>query len=129
MTVSASLALRNAMLDLLTSKAGSGALLNIYTGPRPATGGTPTTLLVQLACGAPFAPNSTTASITPNSITPAPALATGVAVWARLTDSAGNFVIDLDVAQSGSDLNLNNTSIQQGATVAVVSGQFSMGNS
>ena len=52
--------IRNAMLDLITTRAGNGALLRIYdsTGTgRPATGGAVTTqvLLAELTCGTPFA--------------------------------------------------------------------------
>ena len=40
--------IRNAMLDAITTRAGASALLRIYDGSRPATGGTATTLLAEL---------------------------------------------------------------------------------
>lgn len=42
--------IRNLMLDTITTRAGASALLRIYDGSRPATGGTATTLLAELTC-------------------------------------------------------------------------------
>jgi hypothetical protein len=131
MTIGASTTLRNSQIGCLTTAAANGALLHIYSGPRPATGAaiTSQTLLAQLTCGSPFAAAPSGGAITMGGVTPAAAVATGGAVWARLTDSSGNFILDMDVAVSGSDLNLNSTAIQSGAEVSVTSGQFMIGNS
>jgi hypothetical protein len=39
--------LRSAMMDAITTRAGNAALLRIYDGSRPATGGAATTLLAE----------------------------------------------------------------------------------
>jgi hypothetical protein len=97
MTVAYSTTLRNARNDAITTAAGASALLSIYNGTRPATGGTATTLLAQLTCNATFAPASSGGVLTLNSIAQNNAAATGTATWARLTTSGATFVSDLDV--------------------------------
>lgn len=125
-------ALRNARLDEITTEvdAGAGAgFLRIYDGTRPATGGTATTLLAELTFSDPSFAAATGGVLTANSITDeASAPATGTATWFRVTDSDGNAVLDGDVGTSGSDLNLNSTSITTGATVSVTSFVITEGN-
>ena len=58
MALGYSTAIRNAMLDAITSAAGASALLRIYDGARPATGGTATNVLATLTCNATFPPAS-----------------------------------------------------------------------
>ena len=80
MTLGINTTTRNAMLDAITSRAGASALLRIYDGSRPATGGTATTLLAQLTCNATFAPGASSGVLTLNSIASATsAAATGTA--------------------------------------------------
>lgn len=131
MTMGLSTASRNAGLDAqITAQAGSGALLDLYNGTRPATGGTVTTLLATLTCGTPFAPASSGGVLTANPITSAAAVASSTATWARLTSSSGTFVADLSVGASGSgaDVILNSTAIASGATVSVTSAVITAGN-
>ncbi len=128
MTLGMSSALRNAMLNAITSTAGASAVLTIYNGTRPATGGTATTALAALTCNATFAPAASGGVLTLNSISSATASATGTATWARLTTSGATFVMDMDVGTTGSDLNLNSTSIVSGATVSVTSATITAGN-
>lgn len=97
MTVAYSTTLRNARNDAITTAAGASALLSIYNGTRPATGGTATTLLAQLTCNATFAPASSGGVLMLNSIAQNNAAATGTATWGRLTTSGATFVADLDV--------------------------------
>jgi hypothetical protein len=122
--------LRNAQLDAITTFAGNSGKLRIYNGTRPATGGTATTLLAELTCNATFAPAASSAVLTLNAITQdASADATGTATWFRLVKSDGTtHVMDGDVGTSGSDLNLNSTSITSGATVSVTSFTITCGN-
>jgi hypothetical protein len=122
--------LRNAQLDAITTFAGNSGKLRIYNGTRPATGGTATTLLAELTCNATFAPAASGAVLTLNAITQdASADATGTATWFRLVKSDGTtHVLDGDVGTSGSDLNLNSTSITSGATVSVTSFTITAGN-
>lgn len=122
-------ALRNAQLDAITTAVGNAALLRIYNGARPATGGAATTLLGQLTCGTPFAPAAAAGVLTPNAVTQDSAAdATGTATWFRLVTSAAAFMIDGDVATSGSDLNLNTTSIVIGGPIAVTAWTITRGN-
>lgn len=116
-------AIRNAMLDAITTGAGASALLRIYDGSRPATGGTATTLLAELTCNATFAPGASAGLLTLNAITQdASANATGTATWFRIVKSDGvTLVCDGSVSTSGSDLNLTTTSIVSGQPVSVTS--------
>lgn len=122
--------IRNAQLDEVTARAGASALLRIYSGSRPATGGTATTLLAQLTCSATFAPAATGGVLTVNAVTQdSSADATGTATWFRIVQSNGTtFVMDGDVGTSGSDLNLNSTSITAGGSVAITSFTITAGN-
>lgn len=129
MALSYSTTVRNAMLDEITAAAGSNALLRIYSGTRPATGGAATTLLAELTCGATFAPAASGAVLTLNSITQdSSANANGTATWFRVVTSGGTFVFDGDVGTSGSDLNLTTTTITLGQPVQVTSFTISEAN-
>lgn len=122
--------LRDAMLDAITTRAGNAALLRIYNGSRPATGGTATTLLAELTCGSPFAAAAVNGVLTANAITQdSSANATGTATWFRIVQSDGStFVMDGDVGTSGSDLNLTTTSIVATQPVSVSSFVITEGN-
>lgn len=115
--------IRNAMLDTITTRAGASALLRIYDGTRPATGGTATTLLAELTCNATFAPAASAGVLTLNAITQdSSANATGTATWGRIVKADGtSFVLDFSVGTSGSDLNLTTTSIVATQPVSVTS--------
>lgn len=121
--------LRNTMLDAITTAAGNAALLRIYDGSRPSTGGTATTLLAELTCGTPFAAGASSGVLTLGSITQdSSANATGTATWFRIVTSGGTFVLDGNVGTSGSDLNLTTTSIVSGQPVSVTSFTITEGN-
>ena len=121
--------LRNAMLDEITTAAGNAALLRIYDGVRPSTGGTATTLLAELTCGTPFAASASSGVLTLGSITQdASANASGTATWFRIVTSGGTFVLDGNVGTSGSDLNLTTTTITSGQPVSVTSFTITEGN-
>ena len=105
--------------------AGStGGLIKIYSGTRPATADTAlsgNTLLATLT----FSTTSGTATngvITFSAITAdSSADATGTASFARITDSSGTTVMDLNVGTSGSDINLSSVSISSGDSVSISS--------
>ncbi len=132
MALKMSAAVRNAMLDAITTQVGTTAKLRIYSGTRPAnvaasiTG----TLLAELTCSATFAPSASGGVLTLYSITSdSSADATGTATHFRLWNSAGSVaMVDGDVGTSGSDLNLNTTSIVTGAAVSVTSFTITAGN-
>lgn len=121
--------LRNARLDAITTAVGTSGKIRIYSGTRPATGGTATTLLAELPCSATFAPAAASGVLTLNAITQdSSADATGTAAWFRILTSANAAVIDGNVGTSGSDLNLNTTSIVTGGPVAISSFTITEGN-
>lgn len=132
MALAYSTTLRNTRLDAIDDAVNGGAgagLLRIYDGTRPATGGTATTLLAELTFSDPAFGAASGGSISASAITDdSSANATGTATWFRVVDSAGTFVMDGDVGTSGSDLNLNTTSIQSGGTVEVTSFDITAGN-
>lgn len=129
MTVGMAAGLRNARLDAITTAAGASALLRIYDGTRPATGGTATTKLAELTCNATFAPAASGGTLTLNSIANGTGLAASTATWARIVKSDGTtHVLDCSVGTSGADINLNTASIVVGATVSVTSAVFTEGN-
>jgi hypothetical protein len=130
MAIAYSTTIRNAMMDAITTAAGASALLRIYDGSRPATGGTATTLLAELTCNATFAPGASSGVLTLNSITQdSSANATGTATWFRIVKSDGTtHVLDGSVGTSGSDLNLTTTSIVATQPVSVSSFVLTEGN-
>ena len=129
MALAYSTAIRNARLDAITTAVGGSALLRIYDGTRPATGGTATTLLAELTCNATFAPAASGGVLTLNAITAdSSANATGTATWFRIVTSGATFCIDGNVGTSGSDLNFNTTSFVSGGNVSVSSFTITAGN-
>lgn len=125
-------ALRNAQLDEITARAGSSALLRIYDGSRPATGGAATNLLAELTCNATFAGAASSGVLTLNAITQdSSANATGTATWFRIVQSGGStHVMDGSVTGSGGggDMELSSTSIVAGGTVSITSATITAGN-
>jgi hypothetical protein len=120
--------LRNNQLAQITTSVGTSGKIRIYSGTRPATGGTETTVLAELPCSATFAPAPSGGVLTVNAITSATASATGTASWFRILTSANAAVVDGDVGTSGSDLNLNSTAITSGGTVSITSFTITAGN-
>ena len=132
MTLRYNVLLRNAQLDAITTFAGNGALLRIYDGTQPATGGAATTLLAELTCGTPFAAGASSATLTLGSITQdSSANATGTATWFRIVKSDGTtHVMDGTVTATGGggDLTLTTASIVTGQPVSVTSFTIARGN-
>jgi hypothetical protein len=129
MALAYSTTLRNNQLNQISSAIGTSGLLRIYSGTRPATGGTVTTLLAELPLSATAAPAASGGSVTFNAITAdSSADNTGTATWFRVVTSGSAHVIDGDVGTSGSDLNLSSVSIVAGGTVSVTSFVIAAGN-
>lgn len=133
MALSYTTTLRNNQLDQITSAVGASGLLRIYDSTVPANVGTALgaqVLLAELTLNSTFAPAASGGVLTLNAITSdTSANATGTATFFRITTSGGTAVIQGTVGTSGSDLNLNSTSIQSGATVSVSSFTITAGNS
>ncbi len=123
---------RNTRMDAMTTSVGASGILKIYSGTPPANVGASlsgNTLLAQLTMNATFAPGSSGGVLTLNSITTeSSADATGTATFFRMTTSGGTAKIQGTVGTSGSDLNLNTTSIVAGAAVSVSSFTITEGN-
>lgn len=121
---------RNAMLNQIQSilDGGANALLRIYDGTRPATGGAATTLLAALTMSDPVAPAASGGVLTFSSITSSSVLTAGTATWFRMVTSAGTFVLDGNVGTAGSDLNLNTLALVPNAQISVTSFTITEGN-
>lgn len=134
MTIGVKTAARTAwcqeLIDQIDAGTGAGSL-KFYTSPRPSTGGTATTLLATIGLTDPCG-TAANGVLTFNSfVDDTNAAASGVAAWARLADSDGNFVCDLSVGTvgSGSDIELSTTTITATGSVSVTSGTIVAGNS
>ena len=117
---------RNAIVDSVVDRLGNAGLLRIYSGTRPTNVGTAIisqTLLAELTLGSPAAPAASGGVATFNAIAQDSAAdATGTAAFFRIFQSDGTTaVIDGDVGTTGSDLNLNTTSIVVGGPIQITS--------
>lgn len=121
--------LRNAQLDAITTFAGNGALLRIYDGTRPATGGSATTKLAEFTLGSPFDAAASSGALTPTLPADTTGLAAGTATWARIVKSDGTtHVADISAGTSGTDVVLNTATISVGVAVSVTSFTITAGN-
>ena len=133
-TIHLSTTVANAMLvplrDALDGGSGAG-IIKFYTAPMPATTAdaiTTQTLLGTLTCSDPSG-TIATKKLTLSAITPdSSADATGVAVWARIADSAGVAVVDVDVSTTGGSgvIQLNTTNIVAGGPIGITAFEFTL---
>lgn len=124
MAVNFTNAMNNTRVATISTAAGASATLKIYTGSAPTNADTAVTgtLLVTLTGASTFATSSSGVA-TLGTVTSGTAVATGTAGYARLATSGGTAICDFTViGTSGSDLNLNATSITSGGTVSITSG-------
>lgn len=122
-------ALQNAQLDAITTQLGTSPIVRIYSGTRPATGGTATTVLAELPMSATPAAGASGGVWTANAITnDSSADNSGTASWFRSLTSGAAAKIDGSVGTSGSDLNLNTTTIVAAGPVAISSWTITHGN-
>lgn len=122
---------RAAQQNGLITYAGSGCLINIYSGTQPATANaaiTTQTLLVSLPIAGSFGTDSN-GSITIGAVTSANATNSGTAEFFRIFKSdATTVVMDGSVGTTAADMVLNTTSIAAGQTVAISSGTIIRAN-
>jgi hypothetical protein len=123
-------ALANAIKTAIDAGAAAGTI-KIYDGAQPSTPQDAPTgsnhLLATLAFGDPSFGAASVGVITANAITQdSSADATGTAAWARIADSDGNAIMDVDVGTSGATINLNTTSIVAGGPVSITSATITM---
>ena len=122
---------RNAQQNGLITYAGTGALINIYSGSKPANANTAIsgqTLLVTLTVTGSFGTDSN-GTITLSTVANGTAVATNTATFFRITKSdTTTVVMDGSVATSDADLVLNNTSIATGQVVSISAGTIIRAN-
>ena len=140
MKLNFSLALRNARLQTVIDTIDGGddsatptAIMQFYTGPKPAAAGAAIGTEVLLAsCVLP----QPSATIVNGVLTFEPiaddeaADATGVIAWCRIVDSSGVWVMDLDcgVDGLGAAIIFNTLNVQGGGVLKIISGSFTEGN-
>lgn len=122
MAVSLNTTLRDNRADQITSFAGNGAKLRLYTAGA--------VQIVELVCGTPFAPSASGGVLTLNAITTGTAGATGTVTNASLYKADGTTLVisGLTVGTSASNINLSSTAITTGDNVAVTSATITEGN-
>jgi len=108
----------------------NGGSINIYSGSQPANanaGAGGATLLATLTLPSPTFGSASGGVLTANAITAQNAVATGLATWFRVLKSdASTVVYDGTVGTSGANMNMSNTSLVAGGSVAITSLQFSL---
>jgi hypothetical protein len=123
--------LRNARATAIVTEAGANAILRIFDGTQPATGGAATNILSEHTCAATF---GTVAAgvLTANAIgADTSANNTGTATWARLLKSDGttqvaDFSAGADVTTTISGTSGQDT-ITVGSATGIVIGQYVSG--
>ena len=111
-------------LTSLNTDIGINAILRIYTGLQPVSVATAASgsVLVSLPCSATAFGAVSGGALTANAITTTAASATGTAGCFRVFKADGTTaVVDGSVSTSGSDLNLNSTSISATQNVSITS--------
>jgi hypothetical protein len=127
MAVSLNSTLRNNRADQITSFAGNGAKLRLYTASYA-------TLLVELVCGTPFAGSASSGVLTLGTVSAGTCVASGDAAIAKLFKSDGSTLVlqGLSVGDSSSSahvkLDQTGTTLASGQTVSLTSGTITEGN-
>ena len=118
-------ALRNAQLDEITTRAGNGALLRAYDGTQPSTGGAATTLLAQWTLGSPFAPAASGGVLSPTLPADTTGVASGYCTWLRVVQSDGTtHVMDIPSSQ----LSMGSGLITSGQPAKILGWTITAGN-
>jgi len=123
---------RDAQQQGLITYAGTGSIIRLYDGTQPTNANTAIstqTLLVSLTIAGGFGTDSN-GTITLGAVTSGTAAASGTASFFRIVKSDGTTVVmDGSVGTSGSDLNLNTTTIASSQTVSITAGTIIRANS
>lgn len=128
-----SVAVRNARLDTIESTIGTSAILKIFSGAEPANcaAADPAGLLVTINLPSDWMAAASGGSKVLAGTWSAAASGTGTAASFRIYDSglvACGIQGNVGATGSGSDLELNNTSIVSGQTVSVTTFTITAGN-
>lgn len=139
MTIKLAVTVRNNRAQKIADAIDAGAAggkLNIYSGQRPASGGGAIDPFNNILLGTLTFSKPCYSSID-NGVLTFAAIAqdtaadnSGTAIWARITNSDGTYVMDLDVTvNSGSgDIKLNSVDIIQGGPISIISASLTEGN-
>ncbi len=119
-------AIVDALVDLIDAGAGAGTIKIYTTGSGrpagPATAITDQVLLATLTFSDPAFGSAAAGSASASAITSdSSADATGTATWARIADSNGLAIVDVEVGTAGADINFNSVAFTAGSTVAITS--------
>lgn len=131
MAVQLGTGLRNAMIGQYESTVGTSAYIKIFSGAQPADcqAGTSGTLLCNIALPSDWYNAASNGTCTKNGTWQGTAVAGGTAGHYRLYNNGTSVCSEQGaVSTSGSDLNLDNTSIASGQTVTVTQWDRSVGN-
>jgi hypothetical protein len=118
----------DAVVDLIDGGSGAGTI-KIYDGTAPAGADVAVTtqnLLATLTFSDPAFGSAVTGEATADTVTSGTAVYSSTATWARIADSSGTAIMDVDVGTTGATLLLNTTNIVSGATVSVTSSTITM---
>jgi hypothetical protein len=115
-------ALANALKTAIDAGAGAGTI-KLYTGSQPATPqDAPTgTLVATIAFGDPSFGAASGGVITANAIAAVSATGAGTVGYARIADSDGNAIMDVDAGTSGATINLSSLTFTINDTVTITS--------
>lgn len=112
---------RNQILVAITSLADGGKM-EIYEGRQPARADDKIgdqLLLARLTLPDPAFAQPLNGAAGARSIDQQPALATGRASWARISDALGDALLDIDVGESGAALNLSSAQLFERGPVVI----------
>lgn len=123
--------LRNAQLDAISTFAGAGALLQIFSGTKPATGAaiTSQTKLAEFTLGSPFAAAAAAGALDVTLPADTVGLAAGTATWFRVVKADGTtHVLDGTAGTSGTELVLNTATVAVDVAVSITDFTITRGN-
>lgn len=135
MTIGLNPDLRDSRLQVILDSIDYGAdeygtgKLQIYSGTRPVTGGSigSCVLLAEYDFSNPCG-TITSGVLTFTDLGAATGLAVGNASWARIIDNDDNFVMDLSVGTSGTDVIMDSTAIEIGSVITCILETITEGN-
>lgn len=129
MTLQYSVTLQDDQLNEFQSVVGSSGTFLIYTGTVPATCATSASgsLLCTITLPATFMASASAGSVALTGTWSGTASGTGTAGYFRINAST-TCHLQGSIATSGSDLNLNNTSVTSGQTITITGFTVSTGN-
>lgn len=131
MAVQYSVTVRNAMLDIIETTIGASARLIFYTGAAPANcaAAATGTVLATIVCPADWMAAASAGSKVLQGSWTITASGTGTVGYYRMYDSTVTTCHEQGtVGLSGSDINVDNTSVNTGQTVTITSKTITAGN-